>query len=137
MRRFWRSKSDEEWEINITPMLDIVFILLIFFIVTTVFVQKPGIEPLRPWAETAVVQERGNILIAVSNTDEIWMNNNRVTLQSIRYLVEAAKLETPESSVVIVADQTASTGMLLDVMDNVRSAGVANISLAAENPLEQ
>ena len=114
-------------------MLDIVFILLIFFIVTTVFVQKPGIEPLRPLAETAVVQERGNILIALSNTDEIWMNNTRVTLQSVRRLVEAAKLEIPESSVVIVADQTASTGTLLDIMDSVRLAGVANIALAAEN----
>ena len=133
MRQFWRSKSDDEWEINITPMLDIVFILLIFFIVTTVFVQKPGIEPLRPVAETAVVQERGNILIALSNTDEIWMNNTRVTLQSVRRLVEAAKLEIPESSVVIVADQTASTGTLLDIMDSVRLAGVANIALAAEN----
>ena len=132
MRQFWRRTSEDEWEINVTPMLDIVFIMLIFFIVTTVFVQKPGIEPSRPWAQTAETKERGNILIAVSRTDEVWMNNNRITLPGVRHLVEAAIQETPGSSVVIIADQTASTGIVLDLMDQVRSAGVSNISLAAE-----
>lgn len=132
MRKFWRRNSEDEWEINITPMLDIVFIMLIFFIVTTVFVQKPGIDPIRPWAQTAETKERGNILIAVSRTDEVWMNNNRITLPGVRHLVEAAKQETPESSVVIIADRTASTGLVLDLMDQVRAAGVTSIALAAE-----
>ncbi|MDE0191475.1 MAG: biopolymer transporter ExbD [Gammaproteobacteria bacterium] len=132
MRQISRRKPDEEWEINITPMLDIVFIMLIFFIVTTSFVREPGIDPLRPLAQTAATKERANILIAVSSADQIWMNNRSVALHGIRQLVEAARAENPQSSVVIVADQTASTGLVLDLMDNVRAAGVTSIALAAE-----
>ena len=132
MRQISRRKPDEEWEINITPMLDIVFIMLIFFIVTTSFVREPGIDPVRPLAQTAATKERANILIAVSSADQVWMNNRSVALHGIRQLVEAARAENPLSSVVIVADQTASTGLVLDLMDNVRAAGVTSIALAAE-----
>ena len=132
MRQISRRKPDEEWEINITPMLDIVFIMLIFFIVTTSFVREPGIDPVRPLAQTAATKERANIRIAVSSADQIWMNNRSVALHGIRQLVEAARAENPQSSVVIVADQTASTGLVLDLMDNVRAAGVTSIALAAE-----
>ena len=132
MRQISRRKPDEEWEINITPMLDIVFIMLIFFIVTTSFVREPGIDPVRPLAETAATKERANILIAVSSADQVWMNNRSVALHGIRQLVEAARAENPQSSVVIVADQTASTGLVLDLMDHVRAAGVTSIARAAE-----
>ncbi len=132
MPQIRRRKPEEEGEINITPMLDIVFIMLIFFIVTTSFVKEPGINPNRPWAQTAATKERGNIMIAVSDSDQIWMNKKRVELHGIRQLVEAARAENPESSVIIVADQAASTGMVIDLMDNVRAAGVTSIALAAE-----
>ncbi len=132
MRRIHKRKPDDEWEVNITPMLDIVFIMLIFFIVTTSFVREPGIDPERPPAQTAATKERANILIAVSHADQVWMNNRPVALLGVRQLVEAARAENPESSVVIVADQAASTGMVLDLMDNVRAAGVMSIALAAE-----
>ncbi|MCE2423948.1 MAG: biopolymer transporter ExbD [Pseudomonadales bacterium] len=113
-------------------MLDIVFIMLVFFVVTASFVQQPGIDPIRPLAQTAATKDRGNILIAVSRTDQVWMHNKRVELHGVRQLVEAAKVANPESSVVIVADQAASTGMVLDLMDNVRAAGVTTIAVAAE-----
>ena len=132
MPQIRRRKQEDEGEINITPMLDIVFIMLIFFIVTTSFVKEPGINPLRPFAETAATKERGNIMIAVSNSDQIWMNKNRVELQGVRPLVEAARSENPESSVIIVADQAASTGTVIDLMDQVRAAGITSIALAAE-----
>ncbi|MDE0658535.1 MAG: biopolymer transporter ExbD [Gammaproteobacteria bacterium] len=132
MRQISRRNPDEEWEINITPMLDIVFIMLIFFIVTTSFVREPGIDPVRPLAQTAATKERANILIAVSSADQVWMNNRSVAFHGVRQLLEAARAENPLSSVVIVADQTASTGLVLDLMDNVRAAGVTSISLAAE-----
>ena len=132
MPQIRRRKPEEEGEINITPMLDIVFIMLIFFIVTTSFVKEPGINPSRPYAETAATKERGNIMIAVSSDDQIWMNKNRVELTGVRQLVEAARAENPESSVIIVADQSASTGMVIDLMDQVRVAGVTSIALAAE-----
>ncbi len=127
-----RRKPEEEGEINITPMLDIVFIMLIFFIVTTSFVKEPGIAVSKPFADTAATKERGNILIAVAPNDHIWMNKKRVELQGIRSLVEAARAENPESSVIIVADEQASTGAVIDLMDQVRSAGITSIALAAE-----
>ena len=68
------ANTDEDTEINITPMLDIVFIMLIFFIVTTSFIKETGIDPRRPEAQTAIKQERGNILIAISETGQIWMH---------------------------------------------------------------
>jgi biopolymer transport protein ExbD len=124
--------QQEETEINITPMLDIVFIMLIFFIVTTSFIKETGIDPNRPEAETAYKQERGNILIAINSVGEIWMNKRKVELGQVRQMVEQAKNESPESSVVIIADEKAATGVLIDLMDQVRLGGVANISVAAE-----
>lgn len=124
--------QDDDDEIGLTPMLDIVFIMLIFFIVSTSFVKEPGIDPQRPRAETADAKTRGNILIAISPADAIWMNKKRIQLTDVRPLVEAAVAENPESSVVIVADRQASTGMVIDLMDRARVAGVANVSLAAE-----
>ena len=132
MPQIRRRKPEEEGEINITPMLDIVFIMLIFFIVTTSFVKEPGIDPARPYAITATTKELGNIMIAVSHEDHIWMNKNRVELAGVRQLVEAARAENPESSVIIVADQSASTGMVIDLMDQVRAAGVTSVAMAAE-----
>ena len=124
--------TQEEAEINITPMLDIVFIMLIFFIVTTSFIKETGVDPKRPEAETAVAQERGNILIAVDSKGGIWMNKREVELTQIRSMVEQAISESPESSVVIIADEKAGTGVVIDLMDQIRLGGVSNISLAAE-----
>lgn len=127
-----RLEEEQEEEINITPMLDIVFILLIFFIVTTSFVKEPGIDPQRPEAETAETRERGNILVAISSTDTIWMNKRQVELTDVRQLMEAAVAENPESNVIIVADEHASTGAVIDLMDRVRLAGISSVALAAE-----
>jgi len=124
--------QQEETEINITPMLDIVFIMLIFFIVTTSFIKETGIDPNRPEAETAYKQERGNILIAINSVGEIWMNKRKIELAQVRQMVEQAKNESPESSVVIIADEKAATGVLIDLMDQIRLGGVSNISVAAE-----
>ncbi len=126
------ANAEEDTEINITPMLDIVFIMLIFFIVTTSFIKETGIDPRRPQAQTAVKQERGNILIAISGDGQIWMHRKRVDLPEVRSLVEAARKETPESSAIIVADTRSQTGLLVDLMDQVRLGGVTNISIAAQ-----
>jgi len=126
-------QAAEETEINVTPMLDIVFIMLIFFIVTTSFIKETGIDPSRPEAETAIKQERGNILIAISRSGQVWMNRREVMLDQVRSLVEEAVAENPESSVVIITDEAASTGVLIDLMDQVRLGGVSNMSVAARN----
>lgn len=124
--------KEEETEINITPMLDIVFIMLIFFIVTTSFIRETGIDPQRPEALTASQQDLGNILIAISATGQIWMDKRQVELESVRQLVEQARNESPESSVVIIADEDSETGILIDLMDQVRLGGVGKISVAAD-----
>ena len=126
------AQAEEETEINITPMLDIVFIMLIFFIVTTSFIKETGIDPDRPEAQTAEPDRRGNILIGISEADQIWMNKRKNEIGQVRAMVESAVAEVPESSAVIIADKESATGTLIDVMDQVRLGGVSNISIAAE-----
>jgi|SRR6056297_3176205 len=123
---------EEEAEINITPMLDIVFIMLIFFIVTTSFIRETGIDPQRPEALTASQQARGNILIGISATGQIWMDKREVPLDAVRQRVEQARNDSPESTVVIIADERSETGILIDLMDQVRLGGILNISVAAQ-----
>jgi biopolymer transport protein ExbD len=129
-RRQNRRKSESE--VNLTPMLDVVFIMLIFFIVTASFVKESGIEISRPGASTAVKKERGNILIAISANNQIWMNRRQVDPRALRANIERAHAENPQSAVVIQADKDAKTGLLVQVMDAARSAGVKEISLAAD-----
>ena len=126
-----RNKERDESTIDITPMLDIVFIMLIFFIVTTSFVKETGVEVNRPNAATAVRDERGNILIAITANDEIWIDKRMIDLRSVRANVERLKAENPEGSVIIQADKASETGFLVETMDQVRLAGVQNVSIAA------
>lgn len=127
-----RDKQIDEMDINITPMLDIVFIMLIFFIVTTSFVRETGIDPQRPVAETATDQGSANILIGIDSEGRIWVNRQIVQVSDVRLLVENAVNENPESSAVLITDEEAATGIMLDIMDQVRLGGVANIAVAAE-----
>ena len=126
------SGREEETEINITPMLDIVFIMLIFFIVTTSFIRETGIDPQRPEAVTAERQDRGNILIGIDSIGRVWMDQREVDMSDVRRMVEQARSESPESTVVIIADEQSETGILIDLMDQVRLGGILNISVAAE-----
>ena len=127
-----RIADKDDIEVNITPMLDIVFIMLIFFIVTTSFVKETGIDPKRPIAATAEAKPRGNILIGIDLEGQIWMNNRRIRMNQIRQLVEDVVNQTPESSAVLIADQESPTGVLIDVMDQVRLGGVISIAVSAE-----
>ena len=126
-------QEEEESEINITPMLDVVFIMLIFFIVTASFVKEAGIDVNRPDAETAVRQERANILIAISENNEIWIDQRQVDPRALRANIERLRAENPEGSVVIQADKKAITETLILVMDSARQAGVYNVSIAAQD----
>lgn len=131
--RHSRRQSGGIAEINMTPLIDMVFILLIFFIVTTSFVKETGVEVNRPAADTAVEQERANILIAIRANDEIWIDNRQIDRRAVRANVERLHAENPEGAVIIMADQDARTGLLIEVMDQARLAGVPNVSIAAEN----
>ena len=125
-------EQEEAEEINMTPMLDVVFILLIFFIVTASFVKEAGIEVNRPEAATAVKKERANILVAISDKGEIWINKRRVDVRAVQANIERLKAENPQGTVVIQADKKATTDVLIKVMDSARAAGVFDVSIAAD-----
>jgi biopolymer transport protein ExbD len=127
-----RTKQKLESEVNLTPMLDVVFIMLIFFIVTASFVKEAGIDVSRPSAATAVRKERGNILVAITANGQVWIDRRQVDPRSLRAHIERLHAENPQGSVVIQADKDAKTGLLVDAMDAARLAGVENVSLAAE-----
>lgn len=125
-------QEEENEEINMTPMLDVVFIMLIFFIVTAIFVKEAGIDVNRPEAATAVQKERANILVAISDKGEIWINKRQVDVRAVQANIERLHAENPQGSVVIQADKKATTDTLIKVMDAARSAGVFDVSIAAQ-----
>jgi len=130
VRRTIRGGGDKV-DVNMSPLIDMVFLLLIFFVVTTSFVKESGIDVQRSTAATAEVKERGSIMIGVSAASEVWMEGKKVDVRSVRGLVERALAEDPEAGVVVVADQGSQTGDVVKVMDQCRLAGAANVSLAA------
>jgi biopolymer transport protein ExbD len=131
MRRRYSQEREEE-EVNLTPMLDVVFIMLIFFIVTASFVKESGMEVSRPDAATAVMKERGNILVAITPSGQIWIDRRQVDVRSVRANIERLHAENPQGAVVIQADRDSKNGLLVEVMDAAKLAGVESISIAAE-----
>ena len=116
---------------NITPLIDMVFILLIFFAVNASFVKEAGVDIERPSARTAAVQEQANIMIAVTESGEVWVDRQRVDPRSVRGHVERLHAENPEGAVVILADDKSETGLVIQVLDQSRLAGVENVAVAA------
>ncbi len=131
-----RRKNRGTTELNIAPLIDMVFILLIFFLVNTSFVKETGIDVSRPTASTAVVQNKATILIAIDGNDRIFMDHREIDPRAVRANVERALAENPEGAVVVVADKASSTGTAIQVMDGCRMAGANNVSLAASVPQE-
>lgn len=130
------SSDDEANEINLTPMLDVVFIMLIFFIVTASFIKESGLDVLRPEAVTAPKIPDANIFVAIGENNEIWMDRQQVDPRLIRGKIEAAYAENPKGSLVIQADRKSNNKTLKIVMNAARAAGVENVSVAADNPLQ-
>ena len=116
---------------NITPLIDMVFILLIFFAVNASFVKEAGVEIERPSARTATTQQKANIMIAVTENGEVWVDRQRVDPRSVRAHVERLHAENPEGAVVILADETSHTGLVIEVLDQARLAGVEQVAVAA------
>lgn len=131
MARRHRRIEAEDSEVNLTPMLDVVFILLIFFIVTASFVKEAGIEVNKPDAQTAEKQERANILVAIDRHNQVWVNRRRIDIRAVTANVQRLLAENPQSSVVIQADRKSENGVFVRVMDNIKLAGVDNIAIAA------
>ena len=124
-------------DINMGPLIDMVFLLLIFFVVTTSFVKETGIDVQRSTAATAETTEHGNILLGVSADGAIYFEGKRIDVRSVRAHIERALAEDPESAVVVVADQDSQTGVVVKAMDQCRLAGAHSVSLAARKEVAQ
>jgi biopolymer transport protein ExbD len=132
MRSRHHTAESEETGIDLAPMLDFVLNLLIFFIITTSFVREAGVTVSRPEAATAVLGgDKANILIALRSNGEIWMDRRQVDLREVRPLVERLHVERPDDTVIVIADKAARTGLLAQVMDEVKLGGIAEVAIGA------
>ena len=132
MRRRFKKKSDES-EINITPMLDIVFIMLIFFIVTTSFVKEISIDVNRPTKSPIKEQKKSEVIsVRISAEGEVFVQDRLINLDAVRANIESNLALKPQASVVVVSDRDADAGFLVKVIDQSRLAGASNVSLAAQ-----
>lgn len=133
MRRSFISEaaSEDEGAIDLTPMLDVVFIMLIFFIVTATFIKESGVEVNRPEASTANQKDDTTVLIAISADNSIWMDKRRIDVRSVKANVERLHAENPEGGVVIQADELASVKTFTAVLDSARKVvGNDKVSLS-------
>lgn len=126
------SAEGEDHGIDLAPMLDFTINLLIFFIITTSFIKEPGVTVFQPEAVTAESRESGNLLIAIRENGDIWMDRQQVDMRQLRAMVERMHIERPEDSVVIMADKASRAGMVAKVMDEVRLGGIKEIAIAAD-----
>jgi len=126
------SPEAEETGIDLAPMLDFTINLLIFFIITTSFIKEAGVTVFKPEAVTAEHRESGNLLIAIRENGEIWMDRNRIELRDVRPMIERLHIERPDDTVVIIADRNSNAGMVAKVMDEVKAGGINEVSIAAD-----
>ena len=130
MRR--RRRSAEEAEINITPMLDIVFIMLIFFIVTTSFIKEFGVDMSRPSNEPPKKEKLSEVIfVKIDDTGQIIINNRLTDIRAVRANVESGLALKPDASAVIAASRLSNAGLLVRVVDQARVAGAGQVSLVA------
>jgi len=123
--------EDDESEVNLTPMLDVVFIMLIFFIVTASFVREAGIQVERPSAVNTDLIKSGNILVAISQNGEVWIQKRRVGIDQVRSNIERLLAESPKASVIVQADRKSKNGVFVKVMDQAKQAGAQQVAIAA------
>ena len=122
----------EDTGIDLAPMLDFTTNLLIFFIITTSFIKEAGVTVFKPLASTAINRDSGNLLVAIRENGDIWMDRRRIELRDLRAQMERLHIERPDDTVVIIADKESNAGVVAQVMDEVRLAGITIISIAAD-----
>ena len=122
----------EDTGIDLAPMLDFTINLLIFFIITTSFIKEAGVTVFKPEAATAINRDSGNLLIAIRENGDIWMDRRRIELRDVRTQMERLHIERPDDTVVIIADRESDAGKVAEVMDEVRLAGITTVSIAAD-----
>ena len=127
-----RGQGDEDADINLTPMLDVVFIMLIFFIVTATFIKQAGVTVTRPDALTAEQKPTVAILIAISPNGEIWIDKKRVDPSTVRAHIEKLHAENPKGGLVIQADKQSTNEKLMAVLSAARAAGMREVAISTE-----
>lgn len=132
--RYTDSRRGKAVEINMAPLIDMIFILLIFFIVTTSFVRDAGIDVARPTAETAVEERLPTLQVGLTGEGAVYVEGRVVDPRSVRNRVSAFLAETPDGAVLLVADRASRTDDVIRVIDQCRLAGAKNISIAAARP---
>ncbi|MFO7875936.1 MAG: biopolymer transporter ExbD [Desulfovermiculus sp.] len=131
--RSTRQRSRGSTELNIAPLIDMVFILLIFFLVTTSFVKESGVEVQRPVAQSAEDQKT-TLIIGVTPENRIYMEGKPIDVRSVQAHVERFALKNPGGNVVIAADKESRSGIVIQVLDACRLAGVRDVAVAASRP---
>lgn len=126
------SRSDDESDINLTPMLDVVFIMLIFFIVTATFIKQAGIEVTRPEALTAVQKPTVSVLVAIGENGDIWIDKQKVDPTAVRAHIERLHSENPKGGLVVQADRGAKSEKLMAVLAAARAAGLTEVAIATD-----
>ena len=124
-------RKTEEAELNMSPLIDMIFILLIFFLVTTTFVKESGVKVTRPVAATTVAKEETNLVIGITKEGMVWIENQPIDILSVRPRMERFKLENPDGNVVITADKDCNFGIAIDVFDQVKQAQIKDVVIAA------
>ncbi|USD67017.1 biopolymer transporter ExbD [Vibrio sp. SCSIO 43136] len=134
MRLGRRSQGQDEAQVDLTSMLDIVFIMLIFFIVTSSFVRESGVEVNRPQASHSTSQKDASIFVAITASNDVFIDKRQVDVERVAATLEHLTLDKPDASLVIQADKHAYNGTVVQVMDGAKEAGIEKISLATESP---
>jgi biopolymer transport protein ExbD len=132
-RRNITQAAEDEEDVNVTPLLDIVFIMLIFFIVTSTFVKEPGVEIDRPGAVSATERKLASIIVAISDQDEIWINKEPVALEEVKAIVEQLRRENPKGTAVVQADAKSKTRLLVEVVEQIRATGISDVAVSTED----
>ena len=125
-------KQEEEKVADLTPMLDVVFIMLIFFIVTATFIKETGVEVNRPDTQTAVKKKTVSLLVAVAQDSAIWIDKKKVDIRNVRPMMERLHAENPKGGLVIQADGESKVEKVLAIMDAARNIGISQVAIAGE-----
>ena len=133
MRSQRHAPESEDHGIDLAPMLDFMTNLLIFFIITTSFVKEAGINVAKEDAFTPEARDNGNIMIAVTEGGELWMDRQQVDFRRLRSMIERLAIERPDDSVVILADKASKAGIVARVMDEVKLGGIREVYSAADD----
>ena len=126
------ARADENSDINLTPMLDVVFIMLIFFIVTATFIKQAGIEVFRPEAESALQKPTVSVLVAIGPNGEIWIDREPVQEGGVRAAIERLHAENPKGGLVVQADKAAKYSKVATVLNAARAAGIEEVAISTE-----